>query len=130
MKNVPEVCMYSEETASPGLWKSEIVALMGLALIATGLLAPRGTDIVYANWLIGLVGANTAIAFDGNRKWERPLAGAAAIWLFISGFVPSLLSGPWMRPHEIAIGVILLVSAASAHIHLRDDIRHARPLSM
>ena len=43
--------MYTEETASPGLWKSEIVALMGLALIATGLLAPRGTDIVYANWL-------------------------------------------------------------------------------
>lgn len=122
--------MYTEETASPGLWKSEIVALMGLALIATGLLAPRGTDIVYANWLIGLVAANTAIAFSGNRKWERPVAGAAAIWLFISGFAPSLLNGPYMRPHEVAIGVILLISAFSAFRHLRDDVRHARPLTM
>jgi hypothetical protein len=122
--------MYSEETASPGLWKSEIVALMGVALIATGALAPPGTDVVYANWLIGLIAANTAIAFAGNRKWERPIAGGAAIWLFISGFVPSLVSGPWMRAHEIAIGIVLLLSAVSAHRHLRDDIRHARPLTM
>jgi len=122
--------MYTEETASPGLWKSEIVALMGVALIATGMLVAPGTDVVYANWLIGLVAANTAIAFAGNRKWERPLAGAAAIWLFMSGFVPSLLNGPWMRTHEIAIGVVLIVAALSAHLHLRDDIRHARPLTM
>lgn len=122
--------MYTEETASPGLWKSEIVALMGVALIATGFLMPPGTDVVYTNWLIGLIAANTAIAFAGNRKWERPLAGAAAIWLFMSGFVPSLLNGPWMRTHEIAIGVVLIVAALSAHLHLRDDIRHARPLTM
>ena len=122
--------MYTEETASPGLWKSEIVALMGIALIAAGFVVPPGTAVVYVNWLIGLIAANTAIAFAGNRKWERPLAGGAAIWLFMSGFVPSLLSGPWMRTHEIAIGVVLLASAASAYFHLRDDIRHARPLTM
>ena len=122
--------MYTEETASPGFWKSEIVAVMGAALIAVGALAPPGTDVVYANWLIGAIAANTAIAFAGNRKWERPVAAGAAIWLFMSGFVPSLVSGPWMRAHEIGIGVILIVSAASAYRHLQDDIRHARPLTM
>ena len=122
--------MYTEETASPGLWKSEIVALMGVVLIAAGFVVPPGDGIVYTNWLVGFVAANAAIAFSGNRKWERPVAGAAAIWLFISGFVPSLISGPWMRAHEIGIGVVLLVTAIAAHIHLRDDIRHARTLTM
>lgn len=122
--------MYTEETASPGLWKSEIVALLGVLLIGAAFVVPPGTPVVYTNWLIGFLATNAAIAFAGNRRWERPVAGAAAIWLFISGFVPSLLSGPWMRPHEIGIGVLLLVSAISAHVHLRDDIRHARPLTM
>ena len=122
--------MYTEETASPGLWKSAIVGLMGVALIGAGMEVPAGTDVVYANWLIGFIAANAAIAMAGNRKWERPVAGAAAIWLFMSGFVPSLVSGPWMRTHEIAVGVVLLVSAIAANVHLRDDIRHARPLTM
>ena len=122
--------MYTEETASPGLWKSAIVGLMGIALIGAGMIVPAGTDVVYTNWLIGFIAANAAIAMAGNRKWERPVAGAAAIWLFMSGFVPSLVSGPWMRTHEIAVGIVLIVSAIAANVHLRDDIRHARPLTM
>ena len=122
--------MYTEETASPGLWKSEIVGLLGIALIGAAFVVPPGDSIVYTNWLIGLIAANAAIAMAGNRKWERPLAGAAAIWLFMSGFVPSLVNGPWTRIHELAIGVVLVVAALSAHLHLRDDVRHARPLTM
>jgi hypothetical protein len=122
--------MYTEETASPGLWKSEIVALVGVAVIAAAFVVPQGTSLVYTNWLLGLIAANIGIAMAGNRKWERPLAGAAGIWLFMSGFVPSLLTGPWARVHEVGIGVVLVVAAISAHLHLRDDIRHARPLTM
>ena len=122
--------MYSEETASPGLWKSESVALMGVALIAAAFVVPHGTPLVYVNWLVGLIAGNAALAFAGNRKWERPLAVTAAIWLFMSGFVPSLLNGPWVRVHEVGIGVVLVVAALSAHVHLRSDIRHATPLTM
>ena len=122
--------MYTEETASPGFWKSGILGLMGIALIAAGFLVPHGTPAVYTNWAIGLVAANVAIALAGNRKWERPLAAGAAIWLFMSGFVPSLLNGSWMRMHELSIGIVLVVAALSAAIHLRDDVRHARPLTM
>jgi hypothetical protein len=101
-----------------------------VALIGAAFVVPLGTPLVYANWLIGFVATNAAIALAGNRKWERPVAAGAAIWLFISGFVPSLLSGPWARTHEVAIGVVLLVAAVSAHLHLRGDIRNARPLTM
>jgi len=122
---------YTEETASPGLWKSALVATMGLALFAVAFAFQPGNSVTYANWLIGVIATNTAIAMTGNQNnWERLLAGAAAVWLFMSGFVPSLVSGPWMRTHEIAIGAILIVAAIAAHLHLRDDIRHHRPVTM
>ena len=122
--------MYTEETASPGLWKSGILTVMAVALIAAAFVVPPGTRVMYTNWFIGLIAANTAIAFAGNLKWERLLAGTAAIWLFMSGFVPSLLSGPWMPWHEVGIGIVLLLAAVSAYLHLRDEIRRDRPLTM
>jgi len=121
---------WNEDTASPGLWKSEIVALVGLVLIAAAFVVPAGKETVYVNWLMGFVAANCALALSGNRRWERPLAAGAAIWLFMSGFVPSVLSGQPRLVNELAIGVVLIVSALAANIHLRDDIRHARPLTM
>jgi len=122
--------MYTEETASPGLWKSEIVALIGVALVGAAFLLPPTVNPVYVCWLLGAVASNTSIAMAGNRKWERPLAAAAGIWLFMSGFVPSVLSGPALMRNFLAVGAVLLLCAVSANLHLRDDIRHARPLTM
>ena len=122
--------MYTEETASPGFWKSEILALMGVLLLAAAFVAPAGTPAVYLNWFVGLIAANTAIALSGNRRWERPLAAGAAIWLFVSGFVPSVLEGRALFVNYIAVGAALVVASVSAFFHLRDDVRHARPLRM
>ena len=126
-----EAHMYTEETASPGFWKSEIFGLLGLLLIGAAFVVPAGgREAVYLNWMVGFVAANTAIALSGNRRWERPLAAGAAIWLFISGFVPSVLQGRAFVINEIAVGTALVIAAISAHIHLRDDVRHHRPLTM
>jgi hypothetical protein len=122
--------MYSEETASPGLWKSEIVGLIGLAVVAAAFMLPPTMNPVYINWLFGAIASNSAIAMAGNRKWERPLASAAGIWLFMSGFVPSTLSGSALMMNYLGVGAVLILAALSANIHLRDDIRHARPLTM
>lgn len=109
-----------------GAWKPLLIGAMGVVL----LLATFGTpqrDAVYLNWLIGFVAGNAAIAMSGNRKWERPLAGAAAIWLFMSGFVRSLYeSDAWMRS-DVIVAVLLIVAAASAAFRLRQDIREQRP---
>jgi len=121
---------WNEDVASPGLWKSEVVALVGLALIAAAFVVPAGRETVYVYWLMGFVATNCAIALSGNRKWERPVASAAAIWLFMSGFVQSVWSGEPRLINLIAIGVALVVSALAANIHLRDDVRHGRPLTM
>jgi len=122
--------MYSEETASPGLWKSEIVGLLGLGLISAAFVLPPDSQVVYLNWFVGLAAANVAIGMEGNRRWERPLAAGAAIWLFVSGFVPSMLEGRAPFINEIAVGSAFVLAALSAQVHLRDDIRHARPLKM
>ena len=122
--------MYSEETAPTGLWKSELVGLLGLLVIASPFVVPPGPPIVYHNLLVGLVAGNVAVMMEGNRKWERPLASTAAIWLFISSFVPSVLSGSALMINQMTVGVVLIVACIAANVHLRDDIRKARPLTM
>lgn len=122
--------MYSEETAPPGLWKSELVGLLGLLVCASPFIVPTGPAIVYHNLVVGLVAGNVAVMMEGNRKWERPLASTAAIWLFISSFVPSVLSGSALVINQLVVGVALIVACVAANVHLRDDIRHARPLTM
>jgi hypothetical protein len=122
--------VYTEETASPGLWKSVLVGILGLLVCVSAFIVPPVPTIVYHNWFVGFVATITAIMMTGNRKWERPLATAAAVWLFISGFVPSVLEGTALLVNQISVGVVLIVAAISANIHLRDDIRHARPLRM
>src|SRR5262245_9680086 len=105
--------MYSEETAPPGLWKSEILFALCLWLIASPFIVSAGTSMIYNNWIVGFIAGNTAISEEGNRKWERPAAAAAAIWLYISGFVPSVLSGQALLANQIGIGVILVLTALS-----------------
>lgn len=122
--------MLTEETAPPGLWKSAIVGLLGIWVMASAFIVPPGTMLVYNNWFAGLIAGNVAVMMAGNRKWERPVAASAAIWLFMSGFVPSVVGGPGAFINQLAVGVALMLAAISANIHLRDDIRHARPLTM
>ena len=112
-----------------GLWKSEVVLLTGVWLIAAAFIVPP-SSAVYNNWLLGFVASVAALMFSGNRKWERPVAATAAIWLFISGFVPSVLQGgPWVR-NELIIAAAMVIAGISAQIHLRDDLREHQPLAM
>jgi hypothetical protein len=122
--------MYTEETAPPGLWKSEVFGLLGVWVIGSAFVLPPGTAFFYNNLFVGLVAGNVALAMAGNRKWERPAASAAAIWLVISAFVPSVLSGTALYVNQVGVGAVLALSAISANVHLRDDIRHGRPLTM
>jgi hypothetical protein len=121
---------WNEDVASPGLWKSEIMGLVGLALIGATFVVPGGKETVYMYWLMGFIATNCALAMSGNRKWERPVAGAAAIWLFMSGFVGTVLTGEARMINALGVGIVLVVSALAANVHLRDDVRHARPLAM
>jgi F0F1-type ATP synthase membrane subunit a len=122
--------MYTEDTAGPGLWKSAIVGLAGVWLIAAAFVVPPGIAAVYNNWAVGFVATIAAISMSGNRRWERPIATALTIWLFISGFVPSVLSGRPLFINELGVGLVLVAAAVSANMHLRDDVRHGRRLAM
>lgn len=121
--------MYTEDTAGPGFWKSEVLVLLGVWLIAARFVLPQPM-VVYNLWFVGFITTNAAIMMAGNRKWERPLAGAAAIWLFISGFVPSVQQGTALTLNELGVALVFIVAGLSAFVHLRDDVRHARPLTM
>lgn len=124
------MAVYTEETASPGLWKTEIVGVIALALIAAAFFLPANINVIYINWFLGLPATLAAIAEEGNRIWERPLGVAAGFWLFVSGFMPSMLTGTNLTINYLAVGAILLITAISAQYHLRDDIAHDRQIVM
>ena len=104
------------------MWKSALTGLLGLWLIFAPFLLPSSTSNVYNNWLIGLIVTNVALVMSSQRLWERPLATAAGVWLFICGFVPSFLSGQAVVRNDIAIAMVLIVAAISAGIHLRQEL--------
>lgn len=122
--------MWTEESAGPGWWKPAIVGVLGLCLMAAAFVVPPGPPHIYTNWLIGVIAGNAALMMPGNRLWERPLAAGAAIWLFISGFVPSVLTGQAWLVNELSIGAAMILASLSASVRLRDDVRQARPLTM
>jgi hypothetical protein len=104
------------------MWKSAMIGLLGVWLIFAPFVLTSGTSNVYNSWLIGLVVANVAIMMSSQRLWERPLATAAGVWLFICGFVPSLLSGRAVLTNDITIALMLIVAAIAAAIHLREEL--------
>ena len=110
------------------MWKSLAVGALGVWLLAAPFIVPSTEANVYNNWLVGLIAANVALMMSPNRKWEMPIASAAGIWLFISGFVPSLLSGRSLVTNDVAIAAVLIIAALSAAVHLRQDYRSGRPV--
>jgi hypothetical protein len=104
------------------MWKPALIGLLGLWLIAAPFVLPSSTSNVYNSWLIGLIVTNVAICMSSLRLWERPLATAAGVWLFICGFVPSLLSGRAVVMNDALIALALIVAAIAAAIHLREEL--------
>ena len=104
------------------MWKSVTVGLLGIWLILAPFVLTSSTSHVYSYWFVGLIVTDVALAMSSQRLWERPLATAAGVWLFICGFVPSMLGGRAAVINGITVGVVLIVSALVAQIHLREEV--------
>ena len=104
------------------MWKSATLGLLAVWLLAAPFVLPSATAHVYNNWLVGLIITNVALVMSNQRKWEMPIATAAGVWLFMSGFVPSVLSGRAAMENDILIAIALFVSAVSARTHLREEV--------
>ena len=110
------------------MWKSSLIGLAGVWLLAAPFVVLSSVENVYNYWLIGAIVTNTALMMSSNRKWERPVATAAGIWLFLSGFMPSLLRGGLLVRNDMVIGAVLVITALSARTHLREDYEMGRPV--
>jgi hypothetical protein len=104
------------------MWKSATIGTLGLWMLAAPFVLTSGTAHVYNNWLIGLIVTNVALVMSSHRLWELPIATAAGVWLFISGFVPSMLQGRAAVENDLALGVVLIACAISSRIHLREEL--------
>ena len=104
------------------MWKPLAVGILGLWLFAAPFVVPTA-NIVYNNWLVGFIAGVAAITMSVRRKWERPIAAAAAIWLFISGFVPSVHRGNALLLNDLIIAAVLVICGLEAAKHLLEDMR-------
>ena len=104
------------------MWKSVTVGLLGIWLLLAPFVLTSSTAHVYSYWSVGLIVTDVALAMSSRRLWERPLASALGMWLFICGFVPAMLAGRALMINSITVGVVLIVSAILAQIHLREEV--------
>ena len=104
------------------MWKPAMIGLLGIWMIFAPFVLDSSTSNAYNDWLIGLIVTNVAIMMSSRRLWERPLATAAGVWLFICGFVPSLLGGRAVVTNDITIALVLIAAAIPAAIHLREEL--------
>jgi uncharacterized membrane protein len=104
------------------MWKPALIGLLGVWLIFAPFVLPGSTANVYNNWLVGLIVTNVAIAMSIHRLWERAIPTAAGVWLFICGFVPSLLSGQAVVTNDLTVAALLIVAAIAGGIHLRQEL--------
>ena len=61
---------------------------------------------------------------------QHRIDAGAGIWLFISGFVPSVLRGRGAIETDVAVALVLIVAAISAGIHLREEVRELDSLGV
>ena len=104
------------------MWKSETIGLLGVWLLVAPFVLASSTAHVFNNWLVGLIVTDVALAMSSWKSWERPIATAAGIWLFICGFVPSMLQGRALVQNDLVLGVVLIVCAIVSAIHLRQEV--------
>ena len=104
------------------MWKSATVGLLGVWLLAAPFVLTSSLSHVYNYWLIGLIVTDVALSMSSRQIWERPLATAAGVWLFICGFVPAMQQGPAVVRNDLAMGAVLIVSAIVSTIHLRAEV--------
>jgi len=105
------------------MWKPLTIAVLGIWLLAAPFVIPSRELNIYNNWLIGVIVVNAALVMSVRRTWEKPVAAAAAIWLFMSGFVPSVLAGRSLILNDIGMALLMLIAAISAGVHLGQDLR-------
>src|SRR5947207_15795116 len=105
------------------MWKSATIGLLAIWLLAAPFVLRSSTSNLYNDWLVGAIVTIAAIVMSDRRVWERPIAAGAGIWLFISGFVPSVLRGRAAIETDVTIALVLIVAAISAGIHLREEVR-------
>ena len=105
------------------MWKSATIGILAIWLLVAPFVLSTSESNLYNSWLVGAIVTIAAIVMSDGRLWERPLAAAAGIWLFICGFVPSMLQGRNATVNDVALAVVLIAAAVSAGRHLREDVR-------
>jgi hypothetical protein len=104
------------------MWKSETIGVLGVWLLAAPFVLASSTAHVYNSWVVGLIVTDVALAMSSWRSWERPIATAAGIWLFICGFIPSMLQGRAVVQNDLVVGVVLIVCAIFSAVHWRQEV--------
>ncbi len=65
--------------------------------------------------IIGLIVAIVGFwMISDNKKWQGWLGGLAGVWLFISAFIPSLLTGAGALWNSVIVGIIIAIAGFAA----------------
>lgn len=91
-----------------------IVGILGLWTALTAFLGFGPLGFAWSNWIVGVICAISAFSMAGRRPAQGWIAGLVAIWLFISGFIPGLLTSPGYWWNDLLVGAAFIITGFSA----------------
>jgi len=90
------------------------IALSGIWLIAAPFVRLGVSGNAWNDWIFGAIIAIAGYSMTPRRAWQGWLCGLGGSWLFIAGFLPSLLAGPGLWWNDILLGAGALIIGLTA----------------
>jgi hypothetical protein len=99
------------------MWTVWVLGALGIWMAISPFVTGSGPGALWNNWIVGLAVTNVALLMSSDVRWERVVGTAAGIWLFVSGFIPRMLTGRASTMNSETLAIVLLVAAIGAGVH-------------
>ena len=99
------------------MFNAWIIGLLGIWMVIASFTAMSTYANGWNDWIVGIISIVLGFSISRDHMWQRGLAGVVGIWLFISGFIPSLRFGHSLIGNDVIVGILLIIAGFAAMTH-------------
>jgi len=90
-----------------------IIGILGLWVIAAGIIGLGEVGNVWNGWIIGIIVAILGFTMASRARIQGIITGILGLWLIATTFIPELRIDGGARFNDIVVGTIIAIAAFS-----------------